>query len=263
LVFCGGCGKILEKSDNSLFLDDISLSINDGDSLIENGSFTNGLNHWIRKDDFYNNASVHGQHLLKNKILESYYIIDLTETVFYELSHKYTVEYKSCSNSEWTIYGTGFTYFDFSLKIPESELPQYECFDFRVTIDNTQALSENRVYPYINPSNTPTPTATVTPFLTPTSTPLPSQTPSSTPLPTPTPSVTPSQFFGDSNWPEVQPGQSKWFVPCDDSLTPEIFQGINWQFFVSYGPTLSSIYSPKYYYSDTLSSSHNLHYLFL
>jgi len=200
--------------------------------------------------DFYNNASVHGQHLLKNKILESYYIIDLTETVFYELSHKYTVEYKSCSNSEWTIYGTGFTYFDFSLKIPESELPQYECFDFKVTIDNTQALSENRVYPYINPSNTPTPTATVTPFLTPTSTPLPSQTPSSTPLPTPTPSMTPSQYSGDPNWPEVQPGQSKWFVPCDDSLTPEIFQGKNWQFMVSYGPTFSNIYNPKFYYSD-------------
>lgn len=200
--------------------------------------------------DFYNNASVHGQHLLKNKIFESYYTIDLTETVFYEFNRKYTVEYKSCSDSTWTIYGTGFTYFDFTLKILESELPQYECFDFRVTVNNTQALSENRVYPYINPSNTPTPTATVTPFLTPTPTPLPSQTATSTPLPTPTPSVTPSVDFGDPNWPEPQPGQSKWFVPCNDSLLSEQYQGLNWQFFVSSGPTLSGVYKPNYYYSD-------------
>jgi hypothetical protein len=184
-----------------------------------------------RINDFYVNAEIHGQHLLKDKILESYFVISISETYLLENNYKYTVEYKNCSGTEWIVYNTGYTYFDFDLLIPESQIPTFDCYDFRVTVDGTSGYSENRIYPFIDPSSTPTPTPTVTLGLTPTPTPLPSQTPSSTPPPTPTPSTTP---IPNSDIPDPDYNtQSKWFIPCNEEL--ETYNGPMWQIIISDG----------------------------
>jgi hypothetical protein len=167
--------------------------------------------HPLRIYDFYLNAQVHGQSLLKDSILESYYTIDISNTPFVNQNYTYSIEYKSCDGSEWTLYGDDFIYYDFLIKIPESELNQYGCYDFRITVNNTQAVCEKRLYPYSEPSNTPTPTQTPTPFLTPTQTPLPSQTPSTTPKPPdPSPPFNPLDFDSSIH--------SRTFIPCNEDL---------------------------------------------
>jgi hypothetical protein len=218
--------------------------------------------HPLRIYDFYLNAQVHGQSLLKDSILESYYTIDISDTPFLNQSYTYSIEYKSCDGSEWTLYGDDFIYYDFLIKIPESELNQYSCYDFRITVNNTQAVCEKRLYPYSEPSNTPTPTQTPTPFLTPTQTPLPSQTPSSTPNPSPLPPGS-----GPDGGPYSGPYgynstiHSKIFRPCNDDL----FDGTYFRIVVIYLTSANNNFASFYYsgFDDIVSlknvfSSNNL-----
>jgi hypothetical protein len=193
--------------------------------------------HPLRIYDFYLNAQVHGQSLLKDSILESYYTIDISDTQFVNQSYTYSIEYKSCDGSEWTLYGDDFIYYDFLIKIPESELNQYSCYDFRITVNNTQAVCEKRLYPYSEPSNTPTPTQTPTPFLTPTQTPLPSQTPSLTPNP-----PDPSPPFNSGGYNSLI--HSKIFRPCSDDL----FDGTYFRIVITRQTPTSS--NSVYYFSE-------------